>query len=157
MNRQVNLAVIQMLQQPQFPTIPIWSNRWTVNGSYSHRRLGPYRFQLFRFEVIGERGAVGLGGALLMWGWFPTIPIWSNRWTSHGISRTHLIKPTSFQLFRFEVIGERMGWGFGVLLQYFRFQLFRFEVIGELTPCRSHTRHRFQTAKLRRVFSLSLM
>ena len=39
----------------------------------------------------------------------------------------------SFQLFRFEVIGERIGAAIIALVSELpRFQLFRFEVIGEL-------------------------
>jgi len=62
-----------------FPTIPIWSNRWTF--------ILIKEFQLMRnlkFPTI----PIWSNRWTKKWGWqksqlwlFPTIPIWSNRWT----------------------------------------------------------------------------
>ena len=88
-----------------FPTNPIWSNRWTgtENGK---ENFSVTSFQLIRFEVIGEHvPACGLKPAEQPTE-FPTNPIWSNRWTRWGcFSRSSRF--SRFQLIRFEVIGER--------------------------------------------------
>ena len=144
----------------RFPTIPIWSNRWTVLKT-KHLRLFATCFQLFRFEVIGERLCSKKAPCdQVLPEQFPTIPIWSNRWTIVLVTVV-LVLFLSFQLFRFEVIGELFVtisgsavnscrpefptipiWSNRWTKRRFRscwsdwswctcFQLFRFEVIGE--------------------------
>ena len=65
----------------KFPTIPIWSNRWTnLLEEGDMREDWISSFQLFRFEVIGELEA-STADFMVRVRKFPTIPIWSNRWT----------------------------------------------------------------------------
>ena len=137
------------LGETAFPTIPIWSNRWTFRDTSSMISIVK-GFQLFRFEVIGEQRKAVYDSILVPQ--FPTIPIWSNRWTiSYFWWRTSPKSAIRFQLFRFEVIGERrqqQHW-----LQSPEspgFQLFRFEVIGE----RSRSKRDAWRNDLRRSFQL---
>ena len=88
-----------------FPTIPIWSNRWT----------GEEYDTQFWIKVR----------------WFPTIPIWSNRWTAPQDCDRRWLPFWGFQLFQFEVIGEPTRKNLKRMGGFFCFQLFRFEVIGE--------------------------
>ena len=124
------MCVLYVLISLKFPTIPIWSNRWTRTLKQLVNQLRRMvSFQLFRFEVIGEQGW-RLRSNEMGWNCFQLF-----RFEVIGepfLTSMSRWRWRSFQLFRFEVIGEQSPWMVILQLQKKSFQLFRFEVIGEL-------------------------